>query len=410
MRVIFDISVLGMGARNRTARTGVFRTAHSLLAALRKCPDLDLALFTRSVDYYGTLQYLREQGLLCGSRPLAWSRRAGDLAMRMARRLGIERRRSGELRLADGTPLYVDKPGESDVFHSPWFPVPNEIAANPRTRGFLTIHDLIPELFPNLVTEGNIVQHKRTLDSVTDQTYILCGSRSTRRDLLEHCHAVDPDKVFVSYWAASELFHPVDQAETIERVRSRYGIPQGHYMLSVSTLEPRKNIKALLHAWALVLARPEVKDLSLVLVGVKGWNIEDVVALQRASRVLSDKVYFTGYVDDSDLAALYSGALAFVYPSLYEGFGLPPLEAMQCGTPVVCSDRSSLPEVVGDAGLLVDPDDIPGMAAAICRLCQDAGLRSHLARKSRERSRQFSWQRCAHDTVAAYRRALGHDA
>ena len=405
MRVTFDISVLGTRARSKIGRTGVFRTVQGLLAALMERPDLDLALYTRPTMYHGTLEYLRGQGLLPESRPLAWARRAADLADRVGKRLGIVPRWAGTLRLANGMPLHVGRVEECEVFHSPWFPVPKEVTAHQRTRAFLTIHDLIPELFPHLVTEGNILQHKRILESVTDRTYLLCASEATRRDLLGHCDTADPEKAFVTHWAASELFHPVAEPETIERVRARYGIPSGPYMLSVSTLEPRKNIKALLHAWMEVHAQDEPNDLSLVLVGGKGWDIDDVLALQRGSRVLSDKVHFTGYVDDRDLAALYSGALAFIFPSLYEGFGLPPLEAMQCGTPVICSNRSSLPEVVGDAGLLVDPDDIPGMVAAIRRLYQDAGLREHLGKMALGRSSQFSWQRCAEQTVGAYRRA-----
>jgi glycosyltransferase involved in cell wall biosynthesis len=142
-------------------------------------------------------------------------------------------------------------------------------------------------------------------------------------------------------------------------------------------------------------------------VGAKGWRDEGIYAAIEDAGVVRDQIILPGYVADADLAPLYSGALAFVYTSLYEGFGLPPLEAMQCGVPVVTANTSSLPEVVGDCGLTVDPADADALSQAMLDLHRSAPLRAELAQKGLARSRHFTWDRCVHDTVAAYRAAVG---
>jgi glycosyltransferase involved in cell wall biosynthesis len=154
------------------------------------------------------------------------------------------------------------------------------------------------------------------------------------------------------------------------------------------------------------LVRSErVDDLHLVLTGPEAWDFAPLAAALADLGALRERVVFTGYVDDADLAPLYSGALAFVFPSLYEGFGLPPLEAMQCGAPVITSDTSSLPEVVGDAGVLVEPHDRAALAQAILDVYRDPARRAQLAARSLARAAQFSWDRYASETVAAYRAA-----
>ena len=147
-------------------------------------------------------------------------------------------------------------------------------------------------------------------------------------------------------------------------------------------------------------------DLRLVLVGTKGWNYDKILEAVRTMELSEERIILTGYVADEDLAPFYSGALAFIYVSLYEGFGLPPLEAMQCGTPVITSNRSSLPEVVADAGIMLDPFDEDGACQAILELYRNTALREQMRRRSLERSRQFNWNRCVSETIAAYRIAL----
>jgi glycosyltransferase involved in cell wall biosynthesis len=199
---------------------------------------------------------------------------------------------------------------------------------------------------------------------------------------------------------AARFYRCVDAA-ALSSVRERYGVPEGPYLLSLCTLEPRKNIPHLLRCFARLAQEPSADGVTLVLAGGKGWMYDGVLELVEQLDALRGRVILTGYVRDEDLAALYTGATAFVYPSLYEGFGLPPLEAMQCGTPVITSNNSSLPEVVGDAGIMVDANDEDDL----CQLSSPT-QRAEYSRLGMKRAQGFSWQRCAELTVAGYRQAL----
>jgi len=215
-------------------------------------------------------------------------------------------------------------------------------------------------------------------------------------------------------------FQPVRDEEAIEAVKARYGIA-GDYVLFVGTLQPRKNLIRLIEAFSPStrlrraqssrsgrrLSNPQspISNLQLVIAGKKGWLYEEIFQ-QVEELELEGKVVFTGYVVAGDLPALLSGAGLFVFPSLYEGFGLPVLEAMACGTPVICSNASSLPEVAGDAALLVDPLDVEGLAAAMERVLGDEALRAELIERGFERARKFSWERCARETLDVLERAV----
>ena len=170
-------------------------------------------------------------------------------------------------------------------------------------------------------------------------------------------------------------------------------------MLYVGTLQPRKNLARVIEAFARAAAAPAFAGLQLVLAGKKGWLYDDLFA-QVERMGLAGRVLFPGYVDDADLPALLSGALAFVFPSLYEGFGIPVLEAGACGVPVITSNTSSLPEVAGDAALLVDPHDVDAIAEAMTRLVTDEALRAELSRRGLANVQRFSWEKCARETLA----------
>jgi glycosyltransferase involved in cell wall biosynthesis len=295
----------------------------------------------------------------------------------------------------------------ADVFHSPFHVIPEQVSGIRRLAKFLTIYDLAPVLYPRLCSPYQICFMKEILESLSPDSWVLCISQSTKDDL---CNAagLDPHRVFVTHLAASSrLFHPCTDSEAIASVRGKYGIPDGPYVLGLNTLEPRKNIQHLILAFARLTQEQSTSDLSLVLVGARGWlgsNIQELVS-QMEPRV-RDRVVITGYVVDEDLAALYSGALVFVYPSFYEGFGLPPLEAMQCGTPVITSNTSSLPEVVGDAGIMLDPTDLDGLCHSLYSVYSQSQLREKLSRQSIAQARQFGWLRSAQQTLEAYKEAL----
>ncbi len=201
-----------------------------------------------------------------------------------------------------------------------------------------------------------------------------------------------------STWAAMRCWPRCDDAQTLAEVRARYRIT-GQYLLYVGTLQPRKNLARVIEAFACMAGDPAFSGLQLVLAGKKGWLYDDLFA-QVERLGLAGRIIFPGYIEDADLPALLGGALAFVFPSLYEGFGIPVLEAGACGVPVITSNTSSLPEVAGDAALFVDPHDVEAIAEAMRRLVTDDALRSELSRRGLENVRRFSWEKCARETLA----------
>ena len=265
----------------------------------------------------------------------------------------------------------------------------------------LTVHDLIFRHLPEHHKRLNRWYLNATLPLYCRRaTHIIAVSEATRRDLLA-AYGLPADKITVIHEAADPRFKP-SAPEALARVRLDYDLPP-EYLLYVGTIEPRKNLPRLLHAWEPLykagIAPP------LVIVGRRGWLADDFyAALERSS--CREAVLFTGYVRDADLPALYAGARAFVFPSLYEGFGLPPLEAMACGTPVICSASSSLPEVVGEAALTFDAEDTAALRAALHRLLSHPDLRVELRARGLRRAQQFSWERAATETLALYRRLL----
>ena len=295
--------------------------------------------------------------------------------------------------------------GRVDLFHSPDFVLP----PLGRTPAMLTVHDLsflrVPQFFvPGFrdYLEGAVSR------AVVRAQHILADSENTRRDLIELL-AVAPGQVTVLYPGVEDRFRPVEDREELARVRARYGLPE-RFALGLSTLQPRKNFDGLVEAFDSLLSEwgdePEIADLHLVISGGKGWMFENTLAVvERAG--LSARVHFPGFVDDADLPALYTMAAVFAFPSWYEGFGLPVLEAMACGTPVVAADNSSLPEVVGEAGLMVDASDIGGLAAALAQLLTGDELRARLVSAGAEQVRRFRWENAARQLLELYSSGAG---
>ena len=268
----------------------------------------------------------------------------------------------------------------------------------------VSIHDLSFEHLPQTFKWRSRKQLRITVRrSAREASQVIALSEYARNDIIS-TYGVEREKVSVIPLAAPKHFRPVLDEEELQRVRQTYGI-EGDYILSVGAIQPRKNLSRLVAAYAnLRQAKPEGNLPKLVLVGKCAWLYDETLRTITELEV-SNSVVMTGYVPESDLPALYSGALCFVYPSYFEGFGLPPLEAMQCGTPVIVGEKTSLPEVVGDAGLLVDPFDVNSIAAAIERVIFDSDLRTRLRVKGLERAKLFDWRETARQTLAVYQKA-----
>jgi glycosyltransferase involved in cell wall biosynthesis len=266
-------------------------------------------------------------------------------------------------------------------------------------RCVVTIHDLGFYYYPEAHTlSQNLYLRWSTRYNARIATRVIADSVATRNDLLRY-YRVPGERIEVVYPGRDEALGPVRDPEVLQDVRARYGLSEP-YLLYVGTLHPRKNLVRLVQAFSAFTkamaagpAKPKAEP-QLVLAGQKGWLYEEILNQVRKLDLV-DRVVFTGYVPDADLPAVLSGAVAFVFPSLYEGFGLPVLEAMACGTPVICSNVSSLPEVAGEAALQVDPLDVEALAEAIHWVISDAGLRATLVERGYEQVQRFSWQRCA---------------
>jgi glycosyltransferase involved in cell wall biosynthesis len=237
---------------------------------------------------------------------------------------------------------------------------------------------------------------------------VVADSECTKKDLQE-LYGLGSDRVRVIYPGVESRFQPIKDAETLQKVRAKYELPEC-FVLGLSTLQPRKNFKGLVEGFRRLVADegPALsadKELCLVVAGGEGWMYEETFAAVARSG-LENRVRFTGFVEDADLPALYTLARAFAFPSWYEGFGLPVLESMACGTPVVTADNSSLPEVVGEAGLLVDAADPGALAGALGRILSDSTLSVRLAALGLTRAQQFRWTRAAEDLQQVYQNTL----
>ena len=270
----------------------------------------------------------------------------------------------------------------------------------------VSIHDLSFEHLPQTFKWRSRKQLRITVRRTARQaSQVIALSQHARNDIINTYH-VNPQKISVIPLSAGDRFRPIKDEEELQRVRQTYGI-KGEYMLSVGAIQPRKNLGRLVAAYArLHHAKSEGKLPKLVLAGKCAWLYDKTLRTIKELQ-LNDSVIVTGYVPESDLPALYSGAICFIYPSYFEGFGLPPLEAMQCGVPVIVGDRTSLPEVVGAAGILVDPFDVDALAAAIEKVISDSDLRTELGVQGLARAKLFNWQETARQTLAVYRKAAG---
>jgi alpha-1,3-rhamnosyl/mannosyltransferase len=291
----------------------------------------------------------------------------------------------------------------ADLLHSPHYVRPLLCG----TPSVVTIHDCIHLLFPEYLPSRMAWRYAHTMigSAIRRSALVFTVSEASRRDILRFYPWADPERIQVVPNALDDALLPDPGEEEMERVRERYQI-RGRFVLYTGNIKPHKNLDRLIQAFARVRAQPGQDDLKLFIIGDEVTRYPSLRRTVESAGVRQD-VRFFGYVPDRTLAALYRMASVFAFPSLYEGFGLPPLEAMASGTPVVTSRISSLPEVVGDAAVLVDPYDVDDIASGIGRLLTDDVLRAQLVERGRERVRHFSWERSVKAIHSGYLKALG---
>ena len=357
----------------------------------RKLHDFGIGTYTRNLlRYLARIDRESEYVLLCHGPDLGIGAQLGPNF-----RTVLEPSPTYSLREQFHVPwvLHRERP---DVFHAPHYVLPPAA----RCRAVVTIHDCIHLMFPQYLPNRMAYAYARASmwSAVRRSHRILTVSEASKRDII-HFFCVRPEKIVVVYTAIDERFRVAPAEEAVARVRERYQL-QHQFVLYVGNIKPHKNLVRLIEAFALLRHRGHDQVTLLII----GDEISKLPALRRAVHhyKLHKHVRFLGYLPDDTLAILYRLAAVFVVPSLYEGFGLPPLEAMACGTPVVTSNVSSLPEVTGDAAVLVDPYDIESIADGIGRVLTDPALGAELRARGIARAREFSWERSVARTRELY--------
>jgi glycosyltransferase involved in cell wall biosynthesis len=416
MKVIFDISTVG---NNPKTRTGIARTAWSVADLLHQKLGNDV-----SFSAIGSVKASLQIESLLSSHPefnsaicsvSEFARRVEDLSDRVVNNSNpsgssfIHKTQKSVLqnisRAINVTrqPIDPKKLAEADIFHSSYPRIPQQVRKALPHRHIQTVYDLTPLILDEkYFPPGQRGVNQRIIDTIQPHDWIVTISDATRNDLLDR-RKLDPDRVVTIYLAASpEIFYQVVDRAIVQATKQKYHLPEGNYFLTLHSLAPHKNMGHLIACFKQMILQEKHKDTHLAICGGNQDAVTSMISDNQLTKADLEFIHFTGFVDDSDLAAIYSGALSFIFPSLYEGFGLPVLEAMQCGCPTISSNTSSLPEVVGEAGFLVSPTDEDALCAAMLEISQNADLRSKYAQASIDRAALFSWQKTVDATLRIY--------
>lgn len=282
-----------------------------------------------------------------------------------------------------------------DILHQPCFSAPLFY----RGKIIITIHDLISHFFPKNIPSGSRFYFSKWMPlTYRKANKIIAISHNTKQDIIDLLQ-IPEEKIVVIHSAVGEEYKSIDDKEAIKKIKAKYQTGE-QFILDVGTLEPRKNLQFLVRAFNLALKKSGL-NCNLVLTGKKGWYYEGLFSLVKELK-LEKRVIFAGYVPDEDLPLLYNAADLFAFPSLYEGFGFPPLEALSCGKPVIAANNSSIPEVVGNAGVLLDIEREEIWAKEIVNILTNEKLAQDLSKKGLEQAKKFSWAKTARETVKVY--------
>lgn len=408
MRVLYDITNMATIYCNSAANpAGIFRATERLGQALLADKRVEILLSAEASQLLRAERFLDETGSFPLEK-LVVPTPGGSGITSLASLRAMDR--NGDLHryiAANYTPESVETSGNCDIRHINWRGS-EALPEHRRAPIVAPVFDLISLKHPEWFTAPNAPKVReyltRFVGSVGAGHHLIVNTEAVRCDVLEYFTNVSGGQVHVVPLGIGDDFHPVEDAALIEQARTRYGVPSGkRYILCVNTLEPRKNTQAVIDAYRALTRSRAVDDVVLVLVGTKGWLIHE---LDTSASSPNESVVVTGYVPDEDLPALYSGASAFLFPSLDEGFGLPVLEAMKSGVPVVCSNRPPLLEVAGDAALTVDPSDIEAIADATLSILSTGAVSSRLRAAGLERAQRFSWDRSASGVIGVYEQAI----
>lgn len=395
IKLLFDVEQLAVAGLKGT---GIVRVCDELLQGLNKVPEVEV--FPIVTAKYGDFEgYLKAKGLYDTFKnkivylPKLKATTKGDNLYQKVRSylLCFIYRRS-----------YQKVLKKYDAYLSLFSPI-SPIVYQSLVKTYMVIHDLIPIYYPDGCSPKFVKKFTRWMKQANADAYF-CISSATIKDFLRFRRGLKTAPVYKLYLGADDKFKPIHQQKIMTIIKEKYHIKTDKYFLAVSELTARKNLPHLLESFILFLNKTKAKDVSLVLVGPKREGYETLHQMIDGLDIYQNKIITTGFVLDEDLPVLYNGAEAFIYPSLYEGFGLPILEAMKAGVPVITADNTSLPEVAGDAGLYITGKDTNETSNALMKLYQDKNLAHRLRQKGLKQAQKFNWQTTIETIVRVLKR------
>jgi glycosyltransferase involved in cell wall biosynthesis len=437
IRLAYDITALGAYFSWPDSKTGIYRVAEEILNQIISSPNniettlVGLCGEAIAFTSIGSQKYLEEREAENGRFEGVKFRSTYRSRLRLewlyskvyeryfSKRFQGKNKRSMESFLVRGILKTLDVsrfakldtfkifyPEEFDVFHSTYYKLPSKDLTGNLPR-LITLYDLIPLTAKEFVDPKLNSYFLSILESIDPESdWVACISEYTRTEFCEHTD-FPKERTLVTALAADSSFRPVGDDHQVSQAKKQYRIPDSDYFLCLAShLDPRKNIFHLIKSFVKLISENASLDTNLVLIGSLRFDREEVSNALLEFNEFKDRIIFTGYVPDEDLCAIYNGATAFVFPSLYEGFGLPILEAMQSGTPVISSNSTSLPEVAGDAAILVDPRNEDELCQAMLDVLKDESLRKQMIKRGLARAELFSWERCAQETIEIYRKIV----
>ncbi len=369
LKIVFDAGLLLQGRHYNEGRTGVYMVAYNIANTLLNREDIEIYFYNRIINNVELKSYLNN----------------------------IFENKNIKI-ISRNSKIWFD----IDIFYSPFVEIPYFVFINEKyIKRFITIHDLIPFIFPEYYPNFNENFWFNRIVRELHKYHCFAVSENTKSDLLKYNPQINPNNIAITYLGIDNKFKPKD-LNFINNILKKYNIPQNKkYVFSLCTIEPRKNLIRIIRSFFKFLEKNNIDDMVFVLGGSNWKNF--IEQFNEETSQYKDKIIKIGYVSDEDLPYLYSGAKWFVYTSQYEGFGLPPLEAMACGCPVIVSNNSSLPEVVGDAGIMIDYDSDEQHIEAYEKYYFNEEYRKEMSKKGLERSKLFSWDKCVSEMLRVMR-------
>ena len=400
INVLYDASALLNILENSSVRSGIFFTAYNILLELLKREEFNIYLYARNTVVLKQIINNYKEFSRCKIYKPVLINYIDFVAKRLNKRdsllsklLCISLQRKILNRLTIINHEYFASLNDIDVYFSPAHGAPKFIAKNKRIKKYTVLHDVIPltDVYKDKIPAKWFTC---LIDSINPVDKYFSNSEYTKSDFIKYVPKINPENITPITFSTGKPYYKIDDKEYINRIKEKYGIPAGKkYIYSLCSIDPRKNLIFAIKNFLRFVEKNNINDLIFVLGGGYFTDFIDKFNNEMNDLNLRDKIIYIGYVEDEDMSALYSGAEMFLFPSLYEGFGLPVLEAMQCGLPVICSNVTSLPEVIGDCGIQIDPHSDDDMVKALEKMYYDRNFRDECINKGLKRAKMFTWKK-----------------